>query len=166
MSYRTVCLRDARSSAPSARPKHQEDMRARSRFVRTGVRKVINELREAAEHIKGLKFIHFWDEIFPDDRAWIDDFAAQYQISHRLAFRDMGPSPQDKQIRNIETCRCRPVQSGNGDTERIAARQERDIPPPRDAGKILEASAVLAGCRVRRSRLISCFAILSKLKRT
>lgn len=75
-------------------------------------------------------------------------FRRAVQISHRLAFRDMGPSPQDKQIRNIETCRCRPVQSGNGDTERIAARQERDIPPPRDAGKILEASAVLAGCRV------------------
>lgn len=47
---------------------------------------VINELSEAVENIKGLKIIHFWDEIFPDDRVWIDDFATQYKSNIGLPF--------------------------------------------------------------------------------
>ncbi|HQD31643.1 MAG: radical SAM protein [Acetivibrionales bacterium] len=59
----------------------------KGRFVRfRSPASIISELREALGHMKGLKVIHFWDEIFPDDRAWTDEFAMQYKSCIGLPF--------------------------------------------------------------------------------
>ncbi len=55
-----------------------------------GVSGVINELVSARTAMKSLKVIHFWDEIFPDDREWIDDFAQQYKNKISLPFEIWG----------------------------------------------------------------------------
>lgn len=55
--------------------------------VRTrSVKSVIDELREAKKQCKGLAFIHFYDEIFPDLPGWVDEFVAQYQKYIALPF--------------------------------------------------------------------------------
>ena len=47
---------------------------------------VIDELKEAKKRMQRLSLIHFWDEIFPGDPAWIDTFAARYKAEVRLPF--------------------------------------------------------------------------------
>ncbi|MCX7747367.1 MAG: B12-binding domain-containing radical SAM protein [Clostridia bacterium] len=56
-------------------------------FVRfRSVENVISELKEAKSLMKNLKYIHFWDEIFPDDESWIHSFVLQYQKEIHLPF--------------------------------------------------------------------------------
>ncbi|HHV97252.1 MAG TPA: B12-binding domain-containing radical SAM protein [Clostridiaceae bacterium] len=50
------------------------------------VNNVIEELKEAKSRIKNLKFVHFWDEIFPQDKDWIDEFAIKYKQEINLPF--------------------------------------------------------------------------------
>ncbi|MCL2747887.1 MAG: B12-binding domain-containing radical SAM protein [Oscillospiraceae bacterium] len=50
------------------------------------VASVIDELKEAKRRMKSLSLIHFWDEIFPGDSAWIDEFAARYAAEIGLPF--------------------------------------------------------------------------------
>jgi radical SAM superfamily enzyme YgiQ (UPF0313 family) len=47
---------------------------------------VIGELEEALSNNRSIKVIHFWDEIFPDDDAWIAAFASQYKARIGLPF--------------------------------------------------------------------------------
>lgn len=51
---------------------------------------VMAELLEAKKKIRGLKVIHFWDEIFPDDDAWIDEFTTRYKNEISLPFEIWG----------------------------------------------------------------------------
>lgn len=51
---------------------------------------IISELEEALIHMKSLKVVHFWDEIFPDDSSWISEFAYQYKNKIRLPFEMWG----------------------------------------------------------------------------
>ena len=63
----------------------------RGRYVRfREVDKVIEELRIAKSKMKNLKFIRFWDEIFCDDAAWIDEFSARYKKEINLPFEIWG----------------------------------------------------------------------------
>jgi len=121
----------------------------KGRFVRyRSPEGVINELREAAEHIKGLKFIHFWDEIFPDDRAWIDDFAAQYRSHIGLPFVIWGHPLRTSRyvISKLADAGLYKVVMG---IQSGSPRVRNEIFRRRETQeKILEASAVLAGCRV------------------
>lgn len=48
--------------------------------------KVIGELLEAKRKMKKLKLIHFWDEIFPDDMEWIEEFTDRYRREIGLPF--------------------------------------------------------------------------------
>jgi len=50
------------------------------------VNNVIEELKEAKKKIKNLKFVQFWDEIFPQDKNWIDEFVVQYKQEIDLPF--------------------------------------------------------------------------------
>lgn len=57
------------------------------KYVRfRSVESVINELLEAKEKVKKLRIIRFWDEIFPDDRVWIDEFSERYKKEISLPF--------------------------------------------------------------------------------
>lgn len=61
--------------------------KGRGRYVRfRSVSNIINELEDAKESIRKLKVIRFWDEIFPDNKAWIDEFAQSYKERIGLPF--------------------------------------------------------------------------------
>jgi anaerobic magnesium-protoporphyrin IX monomethyl ester cyclase len=47
---------------------------------------VIGELEEALAGNSGIRVIHFWDEIFPDDDAWIGTFTSLYKARIGLPF--------------------------------------------------------------------------------
>lgn len=60
---------------------------AAKNYVRfRSVSSVIRELEEAVCHMKNLKVIRFWDEIFADDENWVSEFADQYKNKIRLPF--------------------------------------------------------------------------------
>ena len=52
--------------------------------------KIIEELVHAKSRMKKLKFIRFYDEIFPNDEAWVDEFAAKYKNEVDLPFEIWG----------------------------------------------------------------------------
>lgn len=55
--------------------------------VRTrSVKSVIDELVEAKKQCKGIVFIHFYDEIFPNLPGWVDEFVVQYKKHINLPF--------------------------------------------------------------------------------
>jgi radical SAM superfamily enzyme YgiQ (UPF0313 family) len=54
------------------------------------VRQVIDELLHAKAKMKNLKYIRFYDEIFPDDEAWVDAFLPEYTKKIRLPFEIWG----------------------------------------------------------------------------
>jgi anaerobic magnesium-protoporphyrin IX monomethyl ester cyclase len=63
----------------------------KGRFVRLrSVSSVISELDDAMSYMKKIKTVHFWDEIFPCDREWVDEFARQYALKIRLPFEIWG----------------------------------------------------------------------------
>ena len=63
----------------------------KGKYVRyRSVESVIGELEEALVHMKWLKVIRFWDEIFPDEKDWIDKFAYEYKTNIRLPFEIWG----------------------------------------------------------------------------
>ncbi|WP_069650671.1 B12-binding domain-containing radical SAM protein [Caloranaerobacter ferrireducens] len=63
----------------------------KGRFIRfRSVDSVMKELNEAKEKIKNLKFVHFWDEIFPDDEEWIEEFKERYKKEIGLPFKIWG----------------------------------------------------------------------------
>jgi anaerobic magnesium-protoporphyrin IX monomethyl ester cyclase len=65
--------------------------RGKGKFLRIrSVSSVISELEDAMSHMKRMKTVHFWDEIFPCDREWIDEFARQYALKIRLPFEIWG----------------------------------------------------------------------------
>lgn len=54
------------------------------------VSSIISELTEALDNMKNLKLVHFWDEIFPDDRDWINEFTYKYKTLIALPFEIWG----------------------------------------------------------------------------
>ncbi len=61
------------------------------RYVRfRSVPNIISELEEALTYIRDLRVIHFWDEIFPDDSTWTDDFSSIYKTRIGLPFEIWG----------------------------------------------------------------------------
>ncbi|MCL2546331.1 MAG: cobalamin-dependent protein [Oscillospiraceae bacterium] len=51
---------------------------------------VIDELAHAKAKMKNLKYIRFYDEIFPEDEAWVDEFCAKYKARINLPFEVWG----------------------------------------------------------------------------
>jgi radical SAM superfamily enzyme YgiQ (UPF0313 family) len=63
----------------------------KGRYVRfREVDSVMEELLCAKAKIKNLKVIHFWDEIFCDDDAWVDRFTERYKKEIGLPFEIWG----------------------------------------------------------------------------
>lgn len=63
----------------------------KGKYVRIrSVESVINELGEALNSMNRLMVIRFWDEIFPNDKDWIDKFAYEYKANIRLPFEIWG----------------------------------------------------------------------------
>jgi len=61
--------------------------KGQGRYVRfRSVSSIISELEEALESVRNLRVIHFWDEIFPDDKLWTDQFAHMYKSRIGLPF--------------------------------------------------------------------------------
>lgn len=50
------------------------------------VKMVIDEIVEAKKHCKRLVFIHFYDEVFPRHKDWIDEFVVEYKKRVNLPF--------------------------------------------------------------------------------
>jgi len=48
---------------------------------------VVDELEAALKHYKNIKFIHFWDEIFPSNKIWIEEFCHEYKKRIGLPFQ-------------------------------------------------------------------------------
>lgn len=60
-------------------------------FVRhRSVGHLLSELSEAKRQISKLRFVHFWDEIFPDKKEWIDEFSKRYRSEIGLPFEVWG----------------------------------------------------------------------------
>ena len=59
----------------------------RTRYVRTrSVKSVIEELKLAKRECRRLVFVHFYDEIFPNQPGWVDEFVEAYQKHIGLPF--------------------------------------------------------------------------------
>lgn len=54
------------------------------------VENVMNELLEAKRKIPKLRLIHFWDEVFPTDLKWVEEFTRRYKAEIGLPFRIWG----------------------------------------------------------------------------
>lgn len=64
---------------------------SKGKYVRfRSIESVMNELIQAKERIKNLKAIHFWDEIFPDDQRWIEEFKSRYKKEINIPFKIWG----------------------------------------------------------------------------
>lgn len=50
------------------------------------VKSVIDELIEAKKQCKRLVFIHFYDEVFPRKKEWVDEFVREYKKNINLPF--------------------------------------------------------------------------------
>ena len=60
--------------------------------------KLIEELVHAKSKMRKLKYIRFYDEIFPDDEAWIDEFIAGYKKKINLPFEIWGHPMRVKEV--------------------------------------------------------------------
>jgi len=61
------------------------------KYVRfRSVDSVLSELHEAKKKIPRLRLIHFWDEIFPTEPGWVEEFTRRYKAEIGLPFRIWG----------------------------------------------------------------------------
>lgn len=57
------------------------------RAVRTrSVKSIIEELKAVKQKFRKLVFIHFYDEIFPNQHGWVDEFVSEYKKHINLPF--------------------------------------------------------------------------------
>ena len=106
-SYETSCSRGcpfvcAYCSTVSIKRIYKDEVRHYLRF--RSVDRVIEELKAARKAMKNLSFIHFWDEIFPDDKQWVEDFARKYRAEIGLPF-DIWAHPLKTNMSLIATLR-------------------------------------------------------------
>ena len=92
LSYETSASRGCPFSCSYCSSANLRRLYARNgKYVRVrSVESVINELRGALSHMKRLMVIRFWDEIFPNDKDWVDKFTYEYKTNIRLPFEIWG----------------------------------------------------------------------------
>lgn len=76
----------------------------KGKYVRfRSVDSVIEELEIAKKFIKNLSVIHFWDEIFPDEEGWAEEFKDKYIQKIGLPFNIWGHplKVSERVIRNL-----------------------------------------------------------------
>lgn len=121
----------------------------KGRYVRfRSVDSVIQELREAKRKMPHLRIIHFWDEIFSDEREWIETFARRYQKEIGLPFRIWG-HPLHVNERNITLLVWAGLYQISLGIQSGSARVRTEVFHRRETqGQIIEASRVLSRCGV------------------
>jgi radical SAM superfamily enzyme YgiQ (UPF0313 family) len=107
ISYETSCSRGcpfvcAYCSTVSLKRIYKNQNSQYMRF--RSVESVINELKAAKAVMKNLSIIHFWDEIFSDDKAWVDEFAQRYRTEIGLPF-DIWANPLKTNLEIITALR-------------------------------------------------------------
>ncbi|NMB96589.1 MAG: B12-binding domain-containing radical SAM protein [Clostridiaceae bacterium] len=123
----------------------------KGRYVRfRSVNNVIEELKEAKKKIKNLRFVHFWDEIFPQDKNWIDEFAFQYKKEINLPFGIWAhPLKTDRELteRLVHAGLHKVVMGIQSGSPRIRRDIFHRIETQED---IIKASKILSECKVPR----------------
>ncbi|MCR4437142.1 MAG: radical SAM protein [Clostridiales bacterium] len=123
--------------------------KGKGRYLRfRSVSSVMDELAQAKSTVKNLGFVRFWDEIFPDDETWVNEFSTRYKNEIGLPFEIWGHPLKIK--RTVMTSLVKAglnkvvvgIQSGS---QRIRKEIFRRFESQED---ILEASRVLSECRV------------------
>ncbi|MTV49585.1 radical SAM protein [Heliobacillus mobilis] len=60
-------------------------------FVRQrSVESTLSELKWAQRHVKNMRMVWFWDEIFADEEEWVNEFVARYKQEIGLPFNIWG----------------------------------------------------------------------------
>ncbi|MDR0248066.1 MAG: B12-binding domain-containing radical SAM protein [Oscillospiraceae bacterium] len=121
------------------------------RYLRfRSVDSVISELKAARAAMKNLSFIHFWDEIFTGNPAWIGEFAGRYRAEVNLPF-DIWAHPLTTNARLIAALRgagleqvVMGIQSGSPSVRKNAFRRAET------QEQIMEAARILADAKVPR----------------
>jgi radical SAM superfamily enzyme YgiQ (UPF0313 family) len=76
--------------------------RGKGRYLRLrSVGNIIAEIKEAREKLPRLRFLRFWDEIFPAKPEWVAEFAARYRAEVGLPFEIWG-HPNHLRVENIK----------------------------------------------------------------
>ncbi|WP_427339357.1 B12-binding domain-containing radical SAM protein [Caloranaerobacter sp. DY30410] len=123
----------------------------KGRFVRfRSVDSVMKELNEAKKKIKKLKFIHFWDEIFPDKEEWIEEFKERYKKEIGLPFKIWGHPLRIKKsvIENLVEAGLYQIVVG---IQSGSLRVRKEIFHRTETqNQIIESSKILSECRVPR----------------
>ncbi|MCL2030680.1 MAG: B12-binding domain-containing radical SAM protein [Oscillospiraceae bacterium] len=153
VSYETSCSRGcpfvcAYCSTVSLKRIYRSQNRHYLRF--RSVEHVIAELTAAKAAMKNLSFIHFWDEIFSDDKAWIEEFARRYRAEIGLPF-DIWAHPGKTDAALIAALRdaglyqvVMGIQSGSPSVRKTAFHRTET------QEDILAAARVFADCKVPR----------------
>ena len=151
-SYETSCSRGcpfvcAYCSTVSIKRVYKGDRH----FLRfRSVDSVISELKQAKSRMKKLALIHFWDEIFPGDPTWIDEFAKRYKAEVGLPF-EIWAHPLKTDVQIIKKLRSAGlfqavmgIQSGSPTVRREAFHRKET------QEQVLSAAQALADARVPR----------------
>ncbi|NLY89882.1 MAG: B12-binding domain-containing radical SAM protein [Firmicutes bacterium] len=65
--------------------------RGKGKYLRLrSVENVIAEIKQARENLPRLRFLRFWDEIFPAKKEWVEEFACRYREEVGLPFEIWG----------------------------------------------------------------------------
>src|SRR5690554_1253840 len=76
--------------------------RGKGRYLRLrSVENVIAEIKWARENLPRLRFLRFWDEIFPAKKEWVEEFACRYREEVGLPFEIWG-HPNHLRAENIK----------------------------------------------------------------
>lgn len=123
--------------------------KGKGRFVRTrSVDNIISELTEAKNKIPNLSLIRFWDEIFPDEDGWVEEFKERYRKEINIPFNIWGHPQKISEhiIKNLLDAGLNQIVVGiqSGSThirKEIFHRNETQE-------QIIEASRILSDCRI------------------
>lgn len=122
--------------------KGQKPVRFRS------VESVMQELVEARERMKALRIVRFWDEIFPDDPAWIEQFVKEYREKINLPFEVWGHplKVSEHLIRSLVEAGLTKIVVGiQSGSPRI---RRKIFHRPEHNDQIINCSRILSRCRV------------------
>jgi anaerobic magnesium-protoporphyrin IX monomethyl ester cyclase len=123
--------------------------RNKGKYVRfRSVESVIDELKDAKRNMKNLSVIHFWDEIFPDEDGWVEEFREKYPKEIGLPFNIWGHplKIRERAIADLVEAGLHQIVVG---IQSGSMRIRKEIfNRPETQEQIIEASRVLSKCRV------------------
>ncbi|MDR0445790.1 MAG: radical SAM protein, partial [Oscillospiraceae bacterium] len=123
--------------------------RGSGKYVRfRDVNRVIEELRMAKRVMKKLVVVHFWDEIFCDDDAWVDTFTTRYKKEIGLPFEIWGHPLKTSEdvISKLRAAGLYKVVMGIQSGSPYIRRDVFNRPEKQE--EIIRAGTILSGCGV------------------